>query len=204
MDGKLLKKLREELNMTQKELADRVQVTPKAISFYELNQREPSNELLVEFSKIFNVSTDYLLGNHINNLNFSNRLKALRKEKNLSQEEMAIKLNISTSAYGYYEQGKTTPNISTLNEMAKIFNVTTDYLLGNSNVKQLSRKDEIDIQKDLEEMKKDMTKGTLRLSLDGEIVDDEIKQFILDNMENTLILAKIKAKEKFNPNKNKK
>ena len=49
--------------MTQKELADKVKVTPKAISFYELNQREPSNELLKSFSQIFNVSVDYLLGN---------------------------------------------------------------------------------------------------------------------------------------------
>ncbi len=63
MEGKILKQLRELHNMTQKELADKVQVTPKAISFYELNQREPSNELLKSFSKIFNVSTDYLLGN---------------------------------------------------------------------------------------------------------------------------------------------
>ena len=43
MEGKILKQLRELHNMTQKELADKVQVTPKAISFYELNQREPSN-----------------------------------------------------------------------------------------------------------------------------------------------------------------
>lgn len=63
MEGKILKQLRELHNMTQKELADKVQVTPKAISFYELNQREPSNELLKSFSQIFNVSVDYLLGN---------------------------------------------------------------------------------------------------------------------------------------------
>lgn len=65
MKGKILKELRELHNMTQKELADKVQVTPKAISFYELNQREPSNELLKAFSKIFNVSIDYLLGNDV-------------------------------------------------------------------------------------------------------------------------------------------
>lgn len=63
MEGKILKLLRELHNMTQKELADKVKVTPKAISFYELNQREPSNELLKSFSQIFNVSVDYLLGN---------------------------------------------------------------------------------------------------------------------------------------------
>ncbi|MBL7575559.1 Helix-turn-helix [Peptoniphilus asaccharolyticus DSM 20463] len=132
------------------------------------------------------------------------RIKNLREEKGLSQKELANYLNISNSTLSQYESGVRVPSDDIKIKIARYFNVTTDYLLGNSNVKQLSRKDEIDIQKDLEEMKKDMTKGTLRLSLDGEIVDDEIKQFILDNMENTLILAKIKAKEKFNPNKNKK
>lgn len=136
--------------------------------------------------------------------NFQSRLRELRQTKNLSQLELSKQLNISNVTLSQYENGVRKPDITTITDLAKYFNVTTDYLLGNSNIKQLSRKDEIDIQKDLEEMKKDMTKGTLRLSLDGEIVDDEIKQFILDNMENTLILAKIKAKEKFNPNKNKK
>lgn len=137
-------------------------------------------------------------------MDFANRFKELRKLNKLSQNEIAEKYNIDRTTVGKWESNISTPNVEIIKDLAKYFNVTTDYLLGNSNIKQLSRKDEIDIQKDLEEMKKDMTKGTLRLSLDGEIVDDEIKQFILDNMENTLILAKIKAKEKFNPNKNKK
>lgn len=133
-----------------------------------------------------------------------NRVAELRVNLGLTQKEFAKKVNINDSVLSRIESGNRPIKDDEAITMARYFNVTTDYLLGNSNVKQLSRKDEIDIQKDLEEMKKDMTKGTLRLSLDGEIVDDEIKQFILDNMENTLILAKIKAKEKFNPNKNKK
>ena len=62
MDGSRLRELRLQHNLTQKELADRVKVTPKAISFYELGQREPSNELLSKFAKLFDVSVDYLLG----------------------------------------------------------------------------------------------------------------------------------------------
>lgn len=58
------------------------------------------------------------------------RLKQLRAENNLLQKDMAKKLNITSSAYGYYEQGKRVPDSNTLNELAKIFNVSLDYLMG--------------------------------------------------------------------------
>lgn len=132
---------------------------------------------------------------------FAERLKQLRKENKFSQEDMAIKLDISTSAYGYYEQGKTTPNAKTLNILADIFDVTTDYLLGRSYERKLTKKDETEIGRDLERMKSELMQGNLRMSLDGEEIDDEIKEFIISNMENTLILAKLKAKEKFTPKK---
>ena len=85
MEGKILKQLRELHNMTQKELADKVQVTPKAISFYELNQREPSNELLKSFSKIFNVSTDYLLGNSYTPSDEDSKSKAKELEEDFPE-----------------------------------------------------------------------------------------------------------------------
>lgn len=65
MNGLRLKHLRENKGLTQKNLAEILKVSPKAISFYELEQREPSNELLIQLSKIFEVSIDYLLGNDI-------------------------------------------------------------------------------------------------------------------------------------------
>lgn len=57
-----IKKLRLESDMTQKQLADILGLTPKMISFYELGQRNPPNDILMKMSAIFNVSTDYLLG----------------------------------------------------------------------------------------------------------------------------------------------
>lgn len=58
------------------------------------------------------------------------RLRELRKENKYTQEEMAKKLGITTSAYGFYEQGKTVPDASKVLELARMFDVTTDYLLG--------------------------------------------------------------------------
>ncbi len=62
MNGKRLKSLREEYGITQKELADRLSLTPKAISFYELDKREPTGEVLIALANMFHTSTDYLLG----------------------------------------------------------------------------------------------------------------------------------------------
>lgn len=62
MLGEIIKNLRQKYNITQAELAVYLGVTPKAVSFYELGQREPSNEMLIALSKKFSVTTDYLLG----------------------------------------------------------------------------------------------------------------------------------------------
>ncbi len=57
------------------------------------------------------------------------RIAALRKERQLSQAELADRLGISPSAVGMYEQGRREPCGSLLVSMAKEFGVTTDFLL---------------------------------------------------------------------------
>lgn len=63
MNGKRLKMLREEKGLTQKDLAEKLSLTPKAISFYELGSREPSGDVLIHMAHILGTTTDYLLGN---------------------------------------------------------------------------------------------------------------------------------------------
>ena len=60
--GANLKKLRLEEGLTQQQLADRIGVTKSVVSYYELQERYPSPEILAKLSFIFHVSTDYLLG----------------------------------------------------------------------------------------------------------------------------------------------
>ncbi|TEB13419.1 helix-turn-helix domain-containing protein [Pelotomaculum propionicicum] len=66
-------------------------------------------------------------------MNFSRRLISLREQAGLTQEQLARKLNISRSALSLWELGKREPNHSTLQLLAKFFNVSIDYLLGNSD-----------------------------------------------------------------------
>ena len=57
-----LKELRLENNMTRAVLANKVLVSVRTISYWELGQRECNLEQLFKLSKIFNTTSDYLLG----------------------------------------------------------------------------------------------------------------------------------------------
>lgn len=63
-------------------------------------------------------------------LTFSQRLKELRTENNLTQAQLATKLGIRQQSYTRYESGAGEPSLDTLIAIAKIFNVSVDYLLG--------------------------------------------------------------------------
>lgn len=60
--GKKLHSLRTEMKLTQKQVADRIGLAISAVSAYESGTRYPSYETLVKLSRMFHVSTDYLLG----------------------------------------------------------------------------------------------------------------------------------------------
>ena len=57
------------------------------------------------------------------------RIAALRRQKNMNQHELARSLGISSSAVGMYEQGRREPPLRLVVELARIFEVSTDYLL---------------------------------------------------------------------------
>lgn len=59
-----------------------------------------------------------------------NRIKELRKEKGLSQAELAKILFVNQTAVSQWERGATMPSPNMLNTLADYFHVTTDYLLG--------------------------------------------------------------------------
>ena len=64
-----------------------------------------------------------------------NRIKQLREEKHLSQDELAKKMSVSPSTIGMYERDEREPNDEMTLKLADFFNVSTDYLLGKSNIR---------------------------------------------------------------------
>ena len=65
-----IKLLREELKMTQQELANRLGGAKSTVAMYEKEDRNPSLDVLIKLSEIFNCSIDYILGkSNIRNIN---------------------------------------------------------------------------------------------------------------------------------------
>ncbi len=83
---------------------------------------------------------DNLIGDKMNL--FAHRLKELREQKGLKQKELAKLINVSQKTISAYETGRAQPPMQTLQELAKIFDVTVDFLLGitDSPTKSVSNK----------------------------------------------------------------
>ncbi len=69
---------------------------------------------------------------------FSERFKALREEKGLTQEELSKILGVGRSTIAGYETKSKQPNYELLNKISIFFDVSTDYLLGLTDVKKYS------------------------------------------------------------------
>ncbi|NFI38762.1 helix-turn-helix transcriptional regulator [Clostridium botulinum] len=68
------------------------------------------------------------------------RIKKLRKERDITQEELAKNIGVSTSMVGMYETNARKPSYEVLSKIAKYFRVSTDYLLGETNYKTTGEK----------------------------------------------------------------
>lgn len=80
---------------------------------------------------------------------FSEKLQLIRKNKGLTQEELAEKLSVSRHAVAKWESGQVYPEITNLIQISNLFNVTVDYLVrdqecmincadeSNENIEQL-------------------------------------------------------------------
>lgn len=69
---------------------------------------------------------------------FNQRLKELRSEKGFEAQYVAEKLNVAKSTYSGYENGKSNPSFEILQAIASLFDVSVDYLLGRTNLRQYS------------------------------------------------------------------
>lgn len=63
-------------------------------------------------------------------INFGQRIRTLRKRDNITQAQLAQKLGLTKSVISAYETDLRLPSYDILINIARVFNVTTDYLLG--------------------------------------------------------------------------
>ena len=109
-------------------------------------------------------------------LNIGDHIAQLRKQLNLSQEELAKKIGVSRTIIGNYERNANTPSIEVLIKLSKAFNVSVDYLIGEGELSSLDK----DLLKRIEDVEK---------------LDDDTKQhrfFLMDN-----VIQNFKTKKAF-------
>ena len=70
---------------------------------------------------------------------FNERLRALRKERGMTQAEVAEKISIAYRNYQRLEANGNTPNFSNLVQLADLFDVCMDYLAGRTDVREVNR-----------------------------------------------------------------
>jgi len=85
------------------------------------------------------------------NMKFAQKIQNLRKNRNLSQEELAEKLDISRQSVSKWESGVAMPEIDKLIMLSEIFEVTTDYLLKDNEPYNVAHKNsEVSTNEDID------------------------------------------------------
>ncbi|MCC5911413.1 MAG: helix-turn-helix transcriptional regulator [Clostridiaceae bacterium] len=134
---------------------------------------------------------------------FKERLRLLRKSKNLTLDELEAKVDITKSTLSRYEGGTREPKLENIHALAEFLEVSTDYLLGlTDNPKpypKLTEKDQKDIAKELETTM-ELLNQQEGLMFDGETIDGETKDLLRQSLENAMKFAKV-ANKKYTPKK---
>lgn len=134
------------------------------------------------------------------------RLKSLRddmKNENskFTQSFIANLIGVARTTYTAYENGTKQPPMETVNKIADVFGVTTDYLYGRTDSKQpeFSSNEKKDIAKQMEEIRKDLESQD-GLSFYGEPLSEEALESLMESMEYVVKQTK-KINRKYIPKK---
>lgn len=129
------------------------------------------------------------------------RLQALAKKRGESVQEAAEKSGLSKNLF--YKWKTSEPKGADLKKVADHFDVSVDYLLGRTPTPTFTRRDELDVQKTLEEMVEGLSdKNALSYMKNGDAeISEEDAELLRSSLENAVRTSKILAKKKFTPKK---
>lgn len=126
-----------------------------------------------------------------------------REERDWSQAELARRIKMNNTALNKIEKGTRKVSSAELEALASVFNVSTDYLLGNSDKKHycdLTDKEKNDIGVQAEKLMQGIESGH-NLNFYGEPATEEQKSRLLIAVQTAMEMNKQEAKKKFTPKK---
>ena len=119
---------------------------------------------------------------------FSANLRRFRKRKKLTQEELAGRIGVIRATYWAYEKGSIMPPYDKLEQLADIFGITIDELMGREV-------DRTDISDDLSRLLRKLEKEDQRY--EGRLLDGQSRELLIASLENSIRLLNImKGSEK--------
>ncbi len=138
-----IKFFRENNELTQKEIAKMLKTSQSNYSRWENNKELIPLEKLNMFCNLFKTNMDYVLGitknnyfygTHIfNNLIIGSNLKKVRKDNNITQEQLSSFLNTTQSTISAYESGKTDLLTAFAIQIVVKYNISLEWLCGRKN-----------------------------------------------------------------------
>lgn len=116
-------------------------------------------------------------------MGIGDRIRIKRKEKHLTQSALAKLVNVSAQVVSNWERGYSDPNHDDVARLSEALGCSTEYLHGRKvRDKVLTEKDEKDIAKRMEKIRKDLTEDDGYMLM-GDPMSEEAKESILDAME---------------------
>lgn len=138
--GKRIRSIRQNAECSQKEFCAVLDIPQSTLSAYETDRMQPTVSTLINIATKFNVSMDWLCGidktnggKYIDSKSIGLRIRTLRLERNLTQTDFAKMIFKSLRTVQKYENGEIEINISTANDIARVLDVSTSYILGNDD-----------------------------------------------------------------------
>lgn len=114
--------------------------------------------------------------------NFSANLRRFRKRMKLTQEELAGRIGVIRATYWAYEKGSIMPPYDKLEQLADIFGITIDELMGREV-------DRTDISDDLSRLLRKLEKEDQLY--EGRLLDGQSRELLIASLENSIKLLNI-------------
>ncbi len=140
-----LKDVRLDFDMSQKNIAKILGITPQQYQLYESGKREMPMHLMIVLADFYDVMIDFLAGAGDNDYSeyvskqhrkddyLYPKIRDIREDHDMTQKQAAQILDITPQQYQLYESGKREMPVHHFITLAEYYNVTIDYLAGRDN-----------------------------------------------------------------------
>ena len=129
-----IREARKAKNWTQAELAKKAGVSEIAVRSYENRKRTPAVEIAVKLARALGVTMEWLFGDDPSEMKIPQtpkypRIREARLAAGLTQAQLAEKADVSRVSIGFYERGERIPPLDAGAKIAKVLNVSLDWLV---------------------------------------------------------------------------